>query len=253
MEVHHHPNVEKKNFKEYFLKFLMIFLAVTMGFFAENLRETIKDKNEIEENIQSVLADLESDLAHFNSVLNIDTYSYTTADSLINLLHNDISNTPEIYLYGRTVTANISSSYSNSKTFDLMKAAGTLKLIRPRKLLDSLGLYYVTFLALSQQDNLVRLKQDAVNKNNHLLFDSYVFSQMKIEYDSVNTSHAIVHPPFGHPVLLSTDYKEVNEVALAYYYLASAEKFTCRLAQKQKILAERLIEIIKQEYHLENE
>jgi hypothetical protein len=33
MEVHYHPNVEKKNFKEYFLGFLMIFLAVTMGFF----------------------------------------------------------------------------------------------------------------------------------------------------------------------------------------------------------------------------
>jgi hypothetical protein len=30
MEVHHHPHVEKKNFKEYFLEFLMIFLAVTM-------------------------------------------------------------------------------------------------------------------------------------------------------------------------------------------------------------------------------
>ena len=39
MEVHHHPHVEKKNFKEYFFEFVMIFLAVTMGFFAESLRE----------------------------------------------------------------------------------------------------------------------------------------------------------------------------------------------------------------------
>jgi hypothetical protein len=41
MEVHHHPTVDKKNFKEYFLEFLMIFLAVTMGFFAENIREVL--------------------------------------------------------------------------------------------------------------------------------------------------------------------------------------------------------------------
>jgi hypothetical protein len=27
MEVHHHPKVEKKNFKEYLLEFIMIFLA----------------------------------------------------------------------------------------------------------------------------------------------------------------------------------------------------------------------------------
>ncbi len=34
MELHHHPHVEKKSFKEYFLEGLMIFLAETMGFIA---------------------------------------------------------------------------------------------------------------------------------------------------------------------------------------------------------------------------
>ena len=43
MEVHHHPHVEKKNFKEYFLEFLMIFLAVTMAFIGENMREQLSD------------------------------------------------------------------------------------------------------------------------------------------------------------------------------------------------------------------
>jgi len=41
MEVHRHPDVEKKRFKEYFLEFLMIFLAVTLGFFAENKSSNI--------------------------------------------------------------------------------------------------------------------------------------------------------------------------------------------------------------------
>jgi hypothetical protein len=49
MEVHHHPRVEKKNFKEYFLEFLMIFLAVTMGFFAENIREYFNDRHHRDE------------------------------------------------------------------------------------------------------------------------------------------------------------------------------------------------------------
>jgi hypothetical protein len=43
MELHHHPHVEKKNFREYILEGLMIFLAVTMGFFAESIRERITD------------------------------------------------------------------------------------------------------------------------------------------------------------------------------------------------------------------
>jgi len=45
MEVHHHPDLhhKKKNFKEYFLEFLMIFLAVTMAFIGENMREQLCD------------------------------------------------------------------------------------------------------------------------------------------------------------------------------------------------------------------
>ena len=46
MEVHHHPQLEHepKPWKEYFLEFVMIFLAVTMGFFAESFREHIVNK-----------------------------------------------------------------------------------------------------------------------------------------------------------------------------------------------------------------
>jgi hypothetical protein len=43
MEVHHHAKIEKKNFKEYFLEFLMIFLVVTMAFIGENMREQLCD------------------------------------------------------------------------------------------------------------------------------------------------------------------------------------------------------------------
>lgn len=42
MEVHHPPHLphgEKKRLKEYFLEFLMIFLAETFGFFAESIRQ----------------------------------------------------------------------------------------------------------------------------------------------------------------------------------------------------------------------
>jgi hypothetical protein len=44
MEVHHHPQVEKKRFKEYFLEFMMIFHALTMGFFTESIREHLVQK-----------------------------------------------------------------------------------------------------------------------------------------------------------------------------------------------------------------
>lgn len=61
MEVHHHPEVEKKSFKEYLLEGLMIFLAVTLGFFAENLREHISDNNREKEFAKALYTELRDD------------------------------------------------------------------------------------------------------------------------------------------------------------------------------------------------
>ena len=45
MEVHHSHHVgHKKKWQEYFLEFFMLFLAVSLGFLAENLREHYVEK-----------------------------------------------------------------------------------------------------------------------------------------------------------------------------------------------------------------
>jgi len=45
-EAHHHPDIlhKPKTWKEYILEFLMIFLAVTLGFVAENFREYLGEE-----------------------------------------------------------------------------------------------------------------------------------------------------------------------------------------------------------------
>ncbi len=65
MEVHHHPNLEHKpkKFKEYFLEFIMIFLAVMMGFIAEKFRENGTDRDKEKDYVKSMLTDLRSDSA----------------------------------------------------------------------------------------------------------------------------------------------------------------------------------------------
>ena len=61
MEVHHHPHVEKKSFKEYLLEGLMIFLAVSMGFIAENIRENITESHKAQELAESLYQEVKSD------------------------------------------------------------------------------------------------------------------------------------------------------------------------------------------------
>src|SRR6195256_1492529 len=63
MEVHHHPDLhhKPKKWKEYFLEFLMLFLAVTLGFFAESYREHLVEQKKEREYIKSMVEDLKSD------------------------------------------------------------------------------------------------------------------------------------------------------------------------------------------------
>src|SRR5579862_1592666 len=90
MEVHHHSDVhhKRKKFKEYFLEFLMIFLAVTMGFFAEQLRENFSQRSEEKEYIHSLYEDLSGDEVSLPGLLWWIQKDINLSDSLPQLLKN---------------------------------------------------------------------------------------------------------------------------------------------------------------------
>jgi len=77
MEVHHHPQLDHKPkpWKEYILEGLMIFLAVTMGFFAESLREHIGNNEREKQIIASLVRDIKKDTAKLNDLI----YTYMPA------------------------------------------------------------------------------------------------------------------------------------------------------------------------------
>jgi len=255
MEVHAHAHTPRKKWTHYFWEFLMLFLAVSLGFYAENIREGMIHREQVKTNMRSLLSDLQSDLLVFDSVIERNQYAYTMADSLIGLLHSDISNTPEIYFTARAVTANIGYLYCNSKSFDQMKSSGILRFIHPHELLDSLGNYYVSFQWLADQTELLRIKLDAVHKGNSALFDSYTFFQMmkniQIYSGGFNGRYNLINKPQNHPALLSTDRKSINNVSLNYHYYSSTAKFYNRTAVVLRQRAIRLVEFIKKEYHFE--
>ena len=180
MEVHAHTHTARKKWTHYFWEFLMLFLAVSLGFYAENTREGILHKKEVKTQLNSMLSDLQSDISLFDSVTDRNSYGAQMADSLVEMLHADITNTTEIYFAARTVTANLGYYYTNSKSFDQLKMAGLLRYIKNKDLLDSIGTYYSSFQWLANQIDLLRLKMDEIHKANARLFDSYVFQQMMV-------------------------------------------------------------------------
>ena len=249
MEVHHHAHTSRRKWTHYFWEFLMLFAAVTLGFYAENIREHILHEKAVKSNMRSLLSDLRSDVSLFDSILHRNAYSAEMSDSLIEYLHNNLSNTPDIYYFARVTTANLGYFYANSKSFDQLKSAGLLRYVKSRELLDSIGGYYVSFQWLANQTELIRFKVDAIHKGNAELFDSYIFNQMmKVDFRA-NSRLPIIKPP-DNPALLTTDYRIINAVSLNYHYYSTSAKFYNRTAARQINRAKRLIRLIEKEYRL---
>jgi hypothetical protein len=88
MEVHHAPNIhhKEKPWKEYLLEGLMIFIAVTLGFFAENIREGITEKNKKQEILEAVANDFEKDIKSIEIYIDLNKNRLKILDSLNTLI-----------------------------------------------------------------------------------------------------------------------------------------------------------------------
>jgi len=130
MEVHHHPDLhhKKKNFKEYFFEFLMIFLAVTLGFIAENIREKITEHHRAKIYAAEMVNDLVSDTIQLRRYINYMTNADHNVDTLFQLLSaHEPKEIPSGKLYWYGLFAGASESFvPNDATFEQMKSSGSL-------------------------------------------------------------------------------------------------------------------------------
>lgn len=92
MEVHHHPQLDHKPkpFKEYLLEGFMIFVAVMMGFIAENIRETINNNEHVRQLTAQLARDLKADTAQLNEIYRQETKMGRYNDTLFNLLQQPL-------------------------------------------------------------------------------------------------------------------------------------------------------------------
>jgi len=150
MEVHHHPQVGKKSFKEYFLEFIMIFLAVTLGFFAENIRESWSEHSREKEYAALLWSDLRSDSTFYVQRKERISSLLPGFDSLFRILVAPLAPTshdliekflPLSYQFGLEITAT---------TYNEMRSSGSLRLIRDQTLRKKLQNYYEVYVPREQ-------------------------------------------------------------------------------------------------------
>ncbi len=71
-----------RQWAEYFIEFVMLFLAVTLGFIAENIRENISQEQDRKVLLQAVVSDFEMDIAQMDFHKDFCRKKILSADSL---------------------------------------------------------------------------------------------------------------------------------------------------------------------------
>ena len=260
MEVHKHPHhvTHKKKWGEYLLEFLMLFLAVYLGFVAENIREhNVEKKNEKE-----MIAALYNDIKVDTTNLNIIIYKYMPE-------HENWEDSAQLYINSLPIKGNeqkIAQALMNATnwnlyvppqvSFDVIKSSGNFKFISNEKV------------------------KHAIIKINALLNNYIVYSQFVVATEHVvDTTTAGIIPRRPLQKLVAKAYertnasygsitdKDVPEISMFKTYdKAMFNNFLERIDQVDYLLHDLLglyktilkeetilLDFLKKEYHLENE
>ncbi len=132
MEVHHGKHTPK-NWKEYFIDFLMLFAAVTLGFIAENYREDSSEALRAKEYISLMKGDVSKNIYYIDSVIQRDKALAKKLDSAF--LYLAESEAVDLDSLHSNLPPNLFRFMSKNDTYEQMKSSGSLRFIKDEQLL----------------------------------------------------------------------------------------------------------------------
>jgi hypothetical protein len=244
MEVHHPKHKERKKWAEYIFEFGMLFLAVFLGYLAENGREHRIEHKREKEMMNSLVQDLRSDIRHIDSLIGKRISRNDSCDYLIGLLNDNGSireNGVSIYYYGRTASRRIHFRPQDG-ILQQLRSSGGFRVIHDSAVLRDINTY--EWHLKSNQEN-IEVEEKELSEYTALaarVFDVTVFQEM--------TKDGVIKRPPGNPVLLSYDPALLNELSVKLHYWKRTSLSAVEILVQLKETAERLIYSIEKEYHM---
>ncbi|MCA4896580.1 MAG: hypothetical protein ING84_16395 [Cytophagales bacterium] len=188
MEENSAPEKGKKKLKEYLLEGLMIFVAVSMGFIAENLREYIGQTKQEAEYVKSLINDLKLDTTYLSKSNLVKMEAEQSATDLLNYFKEnpDAENIPTALLFKIDISNQLLIFIGHTGAIERLKNSGSLRLIKNKALVDSIEAYYqqnkrvdhLNSLLLNNQDYARKLKQKMINAKDIIgIFDSLIVNR----------------------------------------------------------------------------
>jgi hypothetical protein len=247
MEVHHHPHVEKKSFKEYFLEFLMIFLAVTMGFIAENIREHFVNSEKEKNYMEGMLQDLEKDTAGIPGVIVFQNLIIKKMDSALNIPVGNLRNitTQDTFFHHFFFAYSWIGAFNrNEITFTQLKNAGGFSVIRNKTVINSiseLNSFYESPLQVNED----------IYTNVWKRLDEFAMQLIKLPAPPTSIDDPLYYAyPHNAEIFTRYDTPLIEQLYSFIQFEKSAIEVILDNEKHYREQAVKLIELIKKEYDL---
>ena len=245
MEVHHHPDLHHnpKKWKEYFLEFLMIFLAVTLGFFAENIREHFTEENNTKKYLQTYRDELIQQQALLTQYKKIYQRKVIVCDSVKTIFFTGEENTKlDVLERLNNFAITLVEIPFNTSSYDQMVNAGALRYINNIALRDSMAAYKGSIETIKNYN--ARIIQAILGNQSEVMklidYHDMVTTDTSQSYDVVQ--HIPVIKPFA-----SLSAEERNFLVAFYeYYIIQAQSDLRRIRLLQ-VSNQNLLAIVNKE------
>ena len=157
MEVHHpHHAAHTKKWTAYVLEFLMLFLAVFLGFVAENIREHAVEKTRAKELLKSFVVDLKKDTSELNQLQNFrKNYRRPRLDSFYTILNTPPEKVERAVFFRLLKRIGGLRIFSQSTgTLNQLKNAGYLRYFSDPQLLNHISDYEYIIQDFKADENI---------------------------------------------------------------------------------------------------
>jgi hypothetical protein len=251
METHaHHPHtVPGKKWTHYLFEFFMLFLAVTLGFFVENLREGYIEHHREKQFIRSLVEDLKRDSSQIRVYMqfneNISKYCDSVQSCIANT--NIFENSNNFYNYSRELARYIRYNPTD-RTIQQLKNGGNMRLIRNWVVSNAITEYDSRTKSLAEIDQ--QLNGQIVRYREYLVEFLDLAS-----YDKLNPAGSFMDNNLttrGNPGYITADAKKAkiiyNQVFTLKAFLSGVQTSAETVAEEAK----QLLILLQKEYNLEN-
>jgi hypothetical protein len=265
MEIHKHPHhvTHKKKWPEYVLEFLMLFLAVFLGFVAENIRESNVDHERETQYVQELYDEVYADSIAFDKKLNARLDKEKDCDYLYSYIRDSsLTDLPKKFYPAYTVVFYLINSYTfepKDGVLSQLKSTGSLRYFKDPELQKLFG-------DISVAINNVRYRNEQeyqffANPVKPFILEHYDFkwvddvrrmSENKVYMDLLHlylTTDTLIKADVLN--LKTFDRNEVSNMVMFYKTMLVSSR-TLQMNDYMKA-NKKMLQILRQDYDLKNE